>query len=395
MKKKIRILVIPSWYPPDGGYFFKEHSEALAEAGCSVDVLYNRIIGLRKLGKDGLKELQFFRERNENGLCVIRSSFFKIPGNEKINARRWISSTRRLFARYLSRSGAPDLILAHSAIWAGSAAGIIYRRYGVKYIIAEHRSFLVFSTEESKRQLTGFYRRILPPAYRHAGRIIAVSDSMRPGIREIAGDLDRRITVVPNMVNGDFFTFPDVERTADPFVFISVGRLVGFKGLDHLLRAFAGLRPTAGKEVRLRIIGRGEERASLERLAEELGISPQVEFTGRLSRAEVARAYREANCFVLPSLYEAFGVVLIEAMAAGLPVIATRSGGPESIVDQGSGYLAEPGSAEGLKHSMEQMIREYHSFDQAAIRRATLERYGHRKIAMEYLKIFQQLTGES
>jgi glycosyltransferase involved in cell wall biosynthesis len=389
VKNPIKLLVIPSWYPPDGGYFFKEHSESLAGEGCAVDVLYNRVIGLRKFKSIPSGELGSFRVNSENGIRVIRSGFFKFPGNEPLNARRWISSTSGLFRRYQRKFGKPDLILAHSGIWAGCAAEKISRESGIPYIIAEHRSFLVFSTEESKQQLSPLYRKMVAPAYRNASRLIAVSESMKPGLLEIEPEAGEKITVVPNMVNGDFFSFTETPRSSDPFVFLSAGRLVKFKGLDYLMRAFAELKKNTRIPVRLKIVGRGEEGEKLENLAAELGISQDVEFTGRLSREQVVRAYQESNCFVLPSLYEAFGVVLIEAMATGLPVIATRSGGPEYIVEESSGYLIEPGNVDVLRNAMAEMIQNYDSFDSDAIRESTLFRYGNHEIAREYIEIFK------
>ncbi len=386
---KIKVLVIPSWYPPDGGFFFKEHSEALSGEGCDLDILYNRVIGLRKLKNVPFGELASFRVNSENKLRVIRSVFFKFPGNEPLNARRWIASTLRLYKKYQKKFGKPDLILAHSGIWAGCAAERISQAFDIPYIITEHRSFLVFSTPESRKQLSPLYRKMLPEAYRNASRLIAVSASMKPGLLEIAPDIEENISVVPNMVDGDFFSYPSSERKADPFLFLSAGRLVGFKGLNILLRAFEGLIALTDVPIKLKIIGRGEERENLEALASELGISEQVEFTGRISREEVSLGYQEANCFVLPSLYEAFGVVLIEAMATGLPVIATRSGGPEHIVETNCGYLCEPGNLDALRDTMAEMILNYSSFNQAEIRKTTLARYGSREIAREYLKIFK------
>jgi glycosyltransferase involved in cell wall biosynthesis len=395
MEKNLHILVIPSWYPPDGGYFFKEHSETLAEHGCRVDVLYNRIIGVRKLKHLPSGELKSFRISSENNLRVVRSWFFKFPGNEPLNARRWIASTKRLFKKYMDKLGKPDLILAHSGIWAGCAAERIFSACGVPYIITEHRSFLVFSTPESRKQLIPLYRKMLPPAYMNAGSLVAVSGSMKPGLLEVIPGMEEKIRVIPNMVNGEEFSFPGAGRNSDPFVFLSAGRLVGFKGLDYLLRAFALLKDSTDRNVRLRVLGRGEERGNLEGLAADLGIGEEVEFAGRIAREEVPGAYREANCFVLPSLYEAFGVVLIEAMSTGLPVIATRSGGPEHIVGKESGYLVEPGNAESLRDSMSEMILNYETFDQEEIRKSTLARYGTPAVAKEYLKIFNEVIKNS
>jgi glycosyltransferase involved in cell wall biosynthesis len=389
VKRKIRILVIPSWYPPDGGFFFKEHSESLAGEGSRVDVLYNRVVGARKLGRIRAGDLFGLRTADENGLFVNRSVFLKIPGNERLNALRWISSTVRLFRRYHRRYGKPDVILAHSAIWAGCAAGILSEKYGIPCLITEHRGIFLMRDSLLRKQLHGFYRPLLHDAFGRADRIILVSDGMKRGIFEIDPGLEKKVKVIPNMVNGDFFSFPEKEREPDPFVFIWAGRLVPLKRVDLLIDAFTGLSAGSDRPVKLRVLGKGPEKERLEERAAELGMP--VEFTGRLRREDLRTAMQEAHCFVLASEYESFGAVLIEAMATGLPVIATRCGGPESIVDAGSGYLIEPGNKDALLDAMQRMIKGYSGFNQQKIRESCLARFGSRELSVQYLDIFREL----
>ena len=108
MKNEKRILIIPSWYPPDGGYFFKEHSEAFLKTGWKVDVLVNRLVGVRKLIQAGWSALRRYRVEEENGLRVIRSSYLKMPGNEKYNILGWARQTARIYKRYEKQFGRPD-----------------------------------------------------------------------------------------------------------------------------------------------------------------------------------------------------------------------------------------------------------------------------------------------
>ena len=120
-----KTLVIPSWYPPDGGQFFQDHAEALAEAGFQVDVLVNRTIGLTQLKISERSTLHRFQVSKLNGTQVVRSCYIKWPKNELLNIQRWSNSTVKLFRRYERTFGKPDLILAHSSIWAGYAASHI------------------------------------------------------------------------------------------------------------------------------------------------------------------------------------------------------------------------------------------------------------------------------
>ncbi|KPK82866.1 MAG: hypothetical protein AMS27_13760 [Bacteroides sp. SM23_62_1] len=388
------MLVIPSWYPPDGGFFFKEHSEALAGAGCEADILVNRIVGLRRLRRVKKGEWGKFVVRNENGLRVIRSIYYKIPWNEKLNIKRWVKSTLRLFHTYHKLFGMPDLVLAHSVTWAGLAAAEIHSKYGIPYLVTEHRSFFVQRTEAARKMVKSFYIPLFLQAYSGCEKLILVSESMKTGILDLLPGLEAKITVIPNMINVDYFVFPEKTRKQEPFVFLTAGRLAEVKGLDVLISAFYILKEKTDRKVILKILGRGEMRKELEEQVKGSGLEGQVIFTGRVTRDQVVREMQDANCYVLASRYEAFGVVLIEAMATGLPVIATRSGGPEYIVDESCGYLVVPDNDGELAEVMLRMISGYDRFNQEEIRRQTLRDYGSEVIAGKYIEVFKDILGE-
>jgi glycosyltransferase involved in cell wall biosynthesis len=391
MSQPLKILVIPSWYPPDGGYFFKEHNEALARGGCEVHVLVNRVIGIRRIGR--LEKGNWFRPNSgyEDGLLVLRSIYWKIPGFERLNIKLWKRSTIRLFRKYLHINGRPDIILAHSAIWAGLAAAGINKEFNIPYIITEHRSFFVFDKGDARSKVKSYYIPHLHEAYNLCTKLIIVSESMKSGLLELFPELGIKIEVIPNMVNGDYFNLPGKARVKDPFIFLSAGRLAAVKGLDVLISAFAKLVEKTDKKVLLRIAGRGEMREQLEDKVRSSGLSENVNFLGRVSRENMVKEMQGANCFVLSSSYEAFGVVLIEAMSTGLPVIGTRSGGPESIIDEGCGYLVDPGETARLTEAMLMMINKYEKFNQELIRARVLQQYGSGIITEKYLEAFTHI----
>ena len=101
MKSPGRLLIIPSWYPPDGGYFFKEHSEAILRVlGWQVDVLVNRVVGNQKGPATGMVgHWEDIGLGMENGLRVIRSVYLKIPGSEEQNIQKWAAGTARLYKK--------------------------------------------------------------------------------------------------------------------------------------------------------------------------------------------------------------------------------------------------------------------------------------------------------
>jgi len=391
LKSASRILIIPSWYPPDGGYFFKEHSEAIHQKGWQVDLLVNRTVGVRKLVGEGMRSLKQRGIRDENGLRVLRSVFLKLPGSEKMNIRRWARSTRKRYAAYALRYGPPDLILVHSVTWGGVAAYLIRKKYGIPYVIVEHRSFFVWSTPEARKMVRPYYLPYFEKAYKNCSRLIPVSESLMTGLRILMPWIGEKVEVIPNMIREEMFRPPSVPRTTTPFIFFWAGRLEHVKGIDLLLEAVSRLTSRSASAVSVRLAGKGSLRSQLENQAESLGIGERVTFLGRISREALQQEMQGASCFILPTRYEAFGAVLIEAMATGLPVIATRSGGPQYIVSDTSGILIDPENVDQLADAMARMIRDYSAFDPEQIRKETIRQYGENAVMEKYDRLFREI----
>ncbi len=161
--------------------------------------------------------------------------------------------------------------------------------------------------------------------------------------------------------------------------------------MDLLLEAVRILKQKTSFSFLLRLAGRGAIRPDLEFMAEQLEVDDRVKFLGRITREEMQVEMQHSNCFVLPSRYEAFGAVLIEAMATGMPLIATRSGGPGFIVTKQNGLLIDPEDAGQLAGAMEQMITSYGSYSQKSIRARTLKLYGQTNVMEQYDELFRQL----
>ncbi len=394
MNQAHRILIIPSWYPPDGGYFFKEHSEAIRKMGWQVDVLVNRVVGVRKLIQAGPSALHRYRIGDENGLRVIRSAYLKIPGSEKYNIRSWAAETLRIYNRYAKEFGKPDLILTHSVTWAGYAASLISEKYGVHYLVVEHRSFFVWSTENARKMVKPYYLPFFEKAYQNCSKLVLVSKSLLNGLKILMPWIEEKTMVIPNMIREDMFLPPSEPRKDDPFVFVWAGRLEHVKGVDLLLKAVKELKVRIETPFTVRLAGKGSLKPELEEMAKELNVTDQAIFLGRLSREEMQKEMQGANCFVLPTRYEAFGAVLIEAMATGLPVIATRSGGPDHIVTEENGLLIDPDNVDQLTGAMEQMMQQNRVYSAGGIRNQTLERYGQSNVMEQYNQLFISLLEE-
>ena len=171
----------------------------------------------------------------------------------------------------------------------------------------------------------------------NADAVLALTEDMKQKMREIC---DRDISVVPNGIDLKRFEISSGEKkegSAKTIIF--VGRLHPVKGVQYLIEAMAIVHQQM-PDVKLVIVGDGVERARLEELAEKLNLNGCIQFAGQVPQESIPRLMHQADVFALSSLSESFGIVNLEAMAAGLPIVATNVGGIPDIVEEGvNGFL--------------------------------------------------------
>jgi glycosyltransferase involved in cell wall biosynthesis len=199
--------------------------------------------------------------------------------------------------------------------------------------------------------------RVLAPLtrwiWRRADRVVAVCESLGQLARRTWPDL--RYTVVPNGVDLTLFHPADRATRAGSSRIrcVAVARLIERKGLGDLIRALALLEPG---RYQLEIVGGGADEQQLRGLATQLGLADDVHFCGPLARAEVAERYREADLFTLPSSAEAFGNVFAEALASGLPIVGSTTGGiPDLVEHESNGLLVPPGDVLALARAIRRL----------------------------------------
>lgn len=226
-------------------------------------------------------------------------------------------------------------------------------------------------------------------ALREADAVWAVSRWTARRLVEIGVD-SSRIHRVPNTVSGDDFVMGPVDAELrsryalrpDEKVVLTVARLdsrEGYKGYDKVLRALPGIARVVGR-VRYLVVGTGTDAARLLRLAADLGIADRLTMCGFVPDGEMAAHYRLADAFAMPSSAEGFGIVFLEAMACGVPVLAgNRDGSVDALADGELGRLVDPDDvaeiATGLIDLLERRGPAFW-FDPHALRKACLDRFG-------------------
>lgn len=197
--------------------------------------------------------------------------------------------------------------------------------------------------------------------------IICVSSGEAELLRTLDFD-ERKLKIVPNGVDISKFTpipdgnaFRKAFSIEEPFI-LYAGRLASNKGLDHLVNAFSKIRGERGMDdLRLVLVGEDMDvRAGLERIAKKKGISDRVVFTGHIKDDAMFRsAYSACELFALPSDYEAFGIVLLEAMSCQKPCVASRVGGVPDVIDEGrTGLMVEYGDVDGLARAFTEILTD-------------------------------------
>lgn len=162
------------------------------------------------------------------------------------------------------------------------------------------------------------------------------------------------------------------------------------KGIDLLLDAFMDVKDVY-PNVKLIIGGGGEGSEVLHQWIIERNLEKNVILLGALSRMETAEQMKLCNAFVLPSRYETFGVVYAEALACGKPVIGTRTGGPDSFVNDSNGILVDVGNTKQLSDAMIYMIKNFHLYDAESIRQGIVEQFSMAAISRQLMKVYKDI----
>ncbi len=281
-----------------------------------------------------------------------------------------------------------DVIHVQWPIPNGLGAIFLKKIYGIPYVNTIHGE----EVHLSKRYHMLFALRWL---VNNSSKTITNSTATRKFCLE-AGLDDEKIDVIPFGVDTDFFRPLDVYKDETIFQILSVGYLIERKGFEYLIRAM----PHVLKEhenVRLKIVGSGPLESKLKSLIRELGLGDKVEIIKNVSDENLLMMYNSADLFVLPSIVdsqgntEGLGVVLLEAMACGLPVIGSDVGGiPDIIEDGNNGFLVKQKNSELLKNSILNFIEDKKLSDNISGKgyKSILNKFGWDNIANKYIKIY-------
>ena len=373
----MNILVLPSWYNsktnPVLGSFFKEQAQALYHYGHHIIIGYCETVGIRQIVRDDLYRI---RKRDEDGILTYRYSIPSYGSDRREKKFERAKTAYKHLIKVILKENKIELIHAHSYRPAGFAACALKDIHQLPVVITEHYGGIM-------SELPDYYKKSLRLTMQRADALISVSGALRDNMKKVYSEKD--IYVIPDMVSPQFNYHSKTK--SDVFTIITCGNLIKSKKHDMTIAAFHEAF-AKDQNTRLLIIGDGPQRLSLQEQVKSLGENNRIQFTGRLPRKSVADIMKRADVFVLPSESETFGVVYIEAMASGLPVIGTRNGGYDEIYDPTCGYIIDKNNLTQLIKTIQKCHEEVWKFNSAEISNKTIKKYGELSIAEQLTTVF-------
>lgn len=395
----MKVLVLSHMYPSKfnemNGIFVHEQVKALTAKGVEVQVVSPVLwapFPINYLSSKWKNYSNIPKRTIYEGINIWHPRYLAFP-------RSWFfaSSGKRMYlgikdlVTKIYQEFQFDLIHAHVALPDGFAAMMVSEICNRPFIVTIHGQDLYITINRNKGCKTA-----LNNVFKKADQIITVSSELKKIAVNNIG-YNHKIMVIGNGVPLNKIITKksniDYRNNTNRKTILSVSYLINRKGIDLNLKAFA-LLINKYSDLKYQIIGDGPEKNRLKKLAADLGINNRVEFLGRLAHKEVLKHMAKADIFSLPSWNEGFGVVYIEAMVQGKPVIGCKGEGIEDFVEHGkTGMLVEPKDVDSLVQTIDYLLSnpdEARAMGERA-RKLVLENYTWVKNAEKTIEVYKEV----
>lgn len=384
----MHILILASGYPTaysvNQGIFFRDQAESLARNKANqVAVIATVPVSIKAVLK---KRIWSFGAQKsvKNDVRTVVYTFLNLP---KVHRYRMLKSRKealKLIDDYIREFGKPDVIHLHG-FQSGLQAVEAKKKYGIPFVVTEH------STQFIDNIVAPSLEPFAKTVFEHADAAIAVSVPFAEIMTKRYG---RPFQYIPNVVDTNIFHINPNRKENPEFTFFNAAAFVVEKNQPMLLEAFASVLKTF-PDTRLRLAGTGPNEQQAIAYAQELNLDGKVDFLGVLPRPEIVKEMQQTDAFVLSSKVETFGVVLIEALSCGKPVVSTKCFGPESIVTSPEvGILCEQ-TASDLASAMEEMIRNRSAYNEKVIRKHAIDQFSNDVVISQLMEVYQTVVSKS
>ncbi|MBD3380386.1 MAG: glycosyltransferase [Candidatus Omnitrophica bacterium] len=380
----MNVLFVNYEYPPvggGGGVFTKDLAEELA-GNNTVHVLTSAFPGLA-------------RSETINGVTVFRTPVLNRTSLPSAGILSLLSFPfSGIFKGYsLLKSTDYDVINTHFAVPSGPCGAFLSKISGIPNVLSIHGGDIYDPSKKTSPHRHPLLRWAVKRVMESSDSVIAQSNNTRDNAMSIYSP-SKDIKIIPLGI--PLSSIPEIDRGSigldpDKKYLISIGRLVKRKGYDILIRAFSSVT-SREPSTRLILLGSGPELDNLKTLAADLGIGEKISFITDSDDRAKYEYLASSDMYVLSSLHEGFGIVLLEAMACGLSIVSTDNGGQTDILEhEKNALMVPPGDAEALAEAIEELLSSPETMRK--MKTNNLEHakdFSISKVAARYMELFRE-----
>ena len=398
----MHILILPSWYPssdePIRGIFFREQAQALKRYGYQVGVIFTQFLSIKSLNLNYLKQYKYGKYLDDNETPTYQNIALGVFCRLSTRAFLKFTGIGKIFQAYIDQYGTPNIIHAHSALMGGVIAYHIKCKYNIPYVITEHDT-IYYEIEK----LTNLDYNLSKLAFSNASYRVVVSHHLGKTLEKHFIDKFYPWYSIPNILGNQFVkdkrVFSSIKSkltntNTSEFRFLNIALMNDMKGHAMLIESFSSeFRNT--DNVKLYLGGNGVLLPKLKQMVYNFQMQKKIIFLGLIQRQDLVEEFLKCDVFVLPSLFETFGVVLIEAFACGKPVISTAIGGSEELVKPNNGLFVSPRDCRNLSKAMRYMYDNFDQYDFQKIRQECLSNFSEKVVINQISQIYSKLSSKS
>lgn len=369
----MKVLVLSHMYPNNqfsiNGIFVHQQVKALKKQGCEVKVISPIPLAIFPLNLISKKWERYHKVQMHvqmDGIDIYHPRYILLPRNYLFHRSGWFyyKAIEKLVAS-LFRDFDFDVILSHTALPDGFAGCLLSKKYKKPLITIIHGQDLQQTIYINKK-----CNKAIVEVLKNSNKIITVSNKLKT-IAKTLIDKDEQYSTINNGFDlSKIVTYKSglLDKYRSKKIILSIGHLIKIKGHDLTIQAFKKLVEKY-QNLHLIIIGDGPEKEFLQSLVDELGLRDKVEFVGQVNHGKAMEYVSICDLFVLPSWNEGFGMVYIEAMAHGKPVVGVEGQGiNDVIIDGENGFLARPRDIDSLYEKVKILLDDKELVSQIALR---------------------------
>ena len=369
--------MIPSWYPnrenAHAGIFVKKHIQMISQF---IDCYTLFVLPTNKV-----RAFKIEVEKQPSAEII----YFGTTKSALVNTISYFLINIIKISAIILKKGRPKFVHNHVVFPSGFVAVLVAKLLNVRLIISEHWSGYLIEDNRFKRLNTKI-QKVIRYIYSSAYRIGLVSNFMKDRLVESQLCTEEKVIITPNKIELNNFV-PVQRELGEEINVLTICNLNDFeKNISGMIEAIYYLNKNESLNIKLQIIGEGVDEGKLKKLANEYGIlNSKISFLGKIENHLLTNYYRNSDFYILNSNFETLNISTIEALMHGLPVVASKCGGPQDYLTQQNSIQVNTRDTNDLVRGIKEMIKHFSKYDRKIIK-LEIEKLYNEKVVLESLR---------